>query len=614
MFSVTGRLLVIIVLPEKSPTGVLTRDPHRRLHSVDPPPSSDERSGSGMCLSPAKELANSLPHWTKPIQQSHQLGYSSITGSNSFVELERVFEGNKFQNMHTTYNRAPTPPSPPCTEALSLISRLPPKDISDELITTFFSDVNWHYCIVEKFYFNDLYSRWSGTETSQLTYLSSYECSQELRYFPCLLFHIVALSLQFLPPGAALWKFFGEETSLSQKYSDMGVELFKLLGGQGIALTAVQASLLRASWLKNLGRGIDAWRSLANAIRLSQELGLHRQKDVHQSSSDSVEESLACFWYNDYKKRVWINLYTWDSLMALVLGRPMMISDFDCDTKLPIDCDIPDLPSRTVPMSLSNSPENRPSSLSASLVSTKPVLRHHNPDTSWDSQYPYLPQQREELFTIVFTFLTALHRPHINAHVESLRAVLQAGIAALDSQQRLFDLTKPHHYMLCHLSFYTVDAAILLSVVIALYPRQMPEDIGNIHRVLQQAVLRLSQMAPVNPTAQSGLDIIQRCYHGLQGSSESSLPANVAPAPLASGVELQDIPRALGLEQPSYQDYMPAEPTFSPDNFTHDFSTMDGSATTHYFDQSYWLHQVDGIYSTANHALDLDSLLELRPE
>src|SRR5699024_6624310 len=111
----------------------------------------------------------------------------------------------------------------PCAEALVLISRLPPKHVTDELIATFFSDVNWHYFIVEEYYFSDLFSRWYSTGTSQPTYLSSYELSQELRYFPCLLFQIVALSLQFLPPGAPAWRFFQDETSPSQKYSDMGV-------------------------------------------------------------------------------------------------------------------------------------------------------------------------------------------------------------------------------------------------------------------------------------------------------------------------------------------------------------------------------------------------------
>lgn len=336
--------------------------------------------------------------------------------------------------------------------------------------------------------------------------------------------------------------------------------------------------------------------------------------------------------------------------MALILGRPMMISNFDCDTQLPIDCDIPDSPSKTVPMTISNNLRNRPTSFSASLFryfistnvhrirewrldtphpkdysmvgvlhqevlsildGTKPVLRQQNPDTSWDSQYAYLPQQREELLTIVYTFLTALHRPHISAHVQSLRAVLQSGIVVLDSQQRLFDLTRTHDYMLCNLSFYTVDAAILLLVVCALYPQQLLEDTANIHRVLQQAILRLSKMAPVNPTANSGLDVIQRCYRRLQESSTSSLPADATPAHSASaGVQLQDIWGARSHEQLNFQDWVPAQSCYSPGNLTQNLSIRDGSATTHYYDESYWLHQIDDIYSAANYPSDIDAILE----
>lgn len=264
------------------------------------------------------------------------------------------------------------------------------------------------------------------------------------------------------------------------------------------------------------------------------------------------------------------------------------------------DCDIPDSPSRTIPMTILTNPDrNPPTSLSASLVkycistkvhliremglynpypkdysmvetlhervssildNIKPVLWHKNPDTSYDSQYPYLSQQRKELLTVVHTFLTALHRPHIRSHVQSRRAVLQAAIVVLDSQQRLFELTKRHHHILCHLSSYTLDAALLLSVVTVLYPGQSFEDTGNIHRALQQSRVRLSIMAPVNPTAISGLDIIQRCYHRLQG---------VIPPHLASAVvQPHDIRGARDHEQLNCPDSAPAESHSSPSNLT----------------------------------------------
>ena len=47
-------------------------------------------------------------------------------------------------------------------------------------------------------------------------------------------------------------------------------------------------------------------------LRQAQELGLHRQRDIHQSSLNSIEQTLSMIWYDDFKKRVWINLFVWD--------------------------------------------------------------------------------------------------------------------------------------------------------------------------------------------------------------------------------------------------------------------------------------------------------------
>lgn len=46
--------------------------------------------------------------------------------------------------------------------------------------------------------------------------------------------------------------------------------------------------------------------------RQAQELGLHRQKDVYQSNKSNIGETLSVFWYEQNKKRLWINLFLWD--------------------------------------------------------------------------------------------------------------------------------------------------------------------------------------------------------------------------------------------------------------------------------------------------------------
>lgn len=46
--------------------------------------------------------------------------------------------------------------------------------------------------------------------------------------------------------------------------------------------------------------------------RQAQELGLHRQKEIYQACENSVDKTLSLFWYEENKKRLWINLFVWD--------------------------------------------------------------------------------------------------------------------------------------------------------------------------------------------------------------------------------------------------------------------------------------------------------------
>lgn len=173
--------------------------------------------------------------------------------------------------------------------------------------------------------------------TEPVKYLKPAQLSTELRYFPSLLFQVIALSLQFIPPD---WDVLPKPSlrglATSRTYSDLGDELLHFLGRPGFAIAAVQADFLRSSWLKNCGRGVESWHAVGNSIRFvrsfefkertfrrlwqslnntrrqAQELGLHRQREIYQSNETNVEETLSMFWYEQHKKRIWINLFVWD--------------------------------------------------------------------------------------------------------------------------------------------------------------------------------------------------------------------------------------------------------------------------------------------------------------
>lgn len=180
---------------------------------------------------------------------------------------KQVLQDEEFQVITAAHNHPPRS-SLQKSKALALISKLPPRPVIEELVVVFFAEVNWHYFILERFYFDDLFSHWQAAEADPVRYLCPGDLLRELQYLPAMLFQVLALTLQFLPPDApALSQLSPNELASSQRYSDMGEELLAVLGRQGAALTAVQADYLRSSWLKNCGRGIESWHAIGNAIR-----------------------------------------------------------------------------------------------------------------------------------------------------------------------------------------------------------------------------------------------------------------------------------------------------------------------------------------------------------
>src|SRR4051794_24827072 len=77
---------------------------------------------------------------------------------------------------------------------------------------------------------------------------------------------------------------------------------------------------------------------------------------VHQDPGEDVKKVLPRIWYDEYRRRVWVNLFVWDSHMAIMLGRPRTIHLSDCTVNPPTDCDIPTDLSTRIPMPPSSEP------------------------------------------------------------------------------------------------------------------------------------------------------------------------------------------------------------------------------------------------------------------
>jgi hypothetical protein len=337
----------------------------------------------------------------------------------------------------------------------------------------------------------------------------------------------------------------------------------------------------------------------------------------------------------------------------MILGRPRTINPDDCDIRPPMDCNIPREPSTTVPMTLEYTGDrDLPNSISKNLFlyklsnmfhklkalkADKPcpkdysiiqnlhgevntimegvpaTLRYKNPDTSWDSQYHYLPQQREDIMTYANLFLMALHRPHIVIHAESRRAALKASIVTLESQQRSFSQMKKNHYKLFSLSFYTIDAAILLSIVTAMYLPLKSEIMSRVDGVLLQAIDRLTAMEAHSAMAKSGLGIVRKCHQKLKECCEG--PSRQTTSGTASvqfssyfPLQLEDFRQELkdqgSSDYSNDQQQMNAQIKLS----TSHSGRMGLETTIADFDETYWMEQINQIPAAPAGATDFDGI------
>lgn len=483
-----------------------------------------------------------------------QIGYSQNQGNHAFKTLQQSFRiPDELIRLHDPVANDPTRASkdPSFTSRYrGLVSCLPPVTVARALIDTYFTEVSWYSATIDRFYFEDDYASW----------LKSYDgaciqgLSRNIQFFPALLFQVLAVALQFLPPGTLTGRLLQVEESagrerLSHRYSTAGVEIMSLMKRHNPVLNSIQADQVRALWLKCCSRGTESWYSITDAIRQAQDIGLHIQSEVPQGQD--VGETLSRLWFDEHKRRIWTALFIGDSHMSIILGRPRAINTSDCTARTPLDCDIPGDPSNAVPGTAI--PSGPPSHFSLSLFNyalghlfhemlslglgkkhsknydsvnvlhgrvvallndLPPAVRPNHPDTSWDARDPDIPRQRYQIQTNANSFLISLHREHVQVHTESRNAALKATLDLLDAQESVFDLLQPHHYRMYGLSCHSIDACMFLTATILNVETVAgvdPASLLHAENSLRKAIARLHTMGAISPMAKSGAELLDRC-------------------------------------------------------------------------------------------------------
>ncbi|KAA8651576.1 hypothetical protein EYZ11_010530 [Aspergillus tanneri] len=89
------------------------------------------------------------------------------------------------------------------------------------------------------------------------------------------------------------------------------------------SLDQARAALLVSIFLYEANSKSASWVWIGSAVRVAQEIGLH----VESGPWPAIE--------GEMRRRVWWGMYAWDRLLALEMGKPVLINDQDCDVDLP---------------------------------------------------------------------------------------------------------------------------------------------------------------------------------------------------------------------------------------------------------------------------------------
>ncbi|KAI9008736.1 fungal-specific transcription factor domain-containing protein [Phycomyces nitens] len=185
--------------------------------------------------------------------------------------------------------------------------KLPPKEVIDHLLHIYFTKMNIIIPIVDEDTFYDTYR--NNPDSICMVLLASL-CRSASRI------------MDENTPSAR--KHHITRTYLYESLTSQIKEKFEL-DLMEPKIETIQILLLGACNSTKWGAdGVD-WIAMSMAIKLAQELGLHRSRSVDGATKETIA----------FYKRLWWSSYIIDRWICASLGRPLMISDADCDIDLP---------------------------------------------------------------------------------------------------------------------------------------------------------------------------------------------------------------------------------------------------------------------------------------
>ncbi|KAG1151176.1 hypothetical protein G6F37_004737 [Rhizopus arrhizus] len=345
------------------------------------------------------------------IDESGQLRYYGKTSGFYMLRTSKKFEDRL---LHFNLKKDQSLPSLDVDPL-----EMPPKDLSDHLLDLYFKNFYVLLPIVHK-----------------KSFMQSLDQNQVP---PLLLNAMYAVASRVSPDPRVL-----TDTSKLETAGDVFFERARILLNlewDSFKLYTVQSLLLMSSHQNGALRTTRGWLYSGMAIRMSQNLGLHRNCDSWNITAVEKEE----------RKRVFYCCFVVDRLACAMHGRSPIIDDRDYDTPYPSESDQDDI--SRVPrvienfyyliqlceilgevirdlymvkgrkhLSLMSSPDSIVSALDKKLnkwmVSLPPSLQYRPPNTRLNEKAPAPTIELCQLHMLFYTTLILTHRPFISGHTQ----------------------------------------------------------------------------------------------------------------------------------------------------------------------------------------------------
>lgn len=487
------------------------------------------------------------------------LGYSTHNEHNTLSLVKKVeVASSSTSSPHSILNSKYLAPD---DKYRSLVRQLPSKEHVDMLVQQFFSNINWHYDVIDEIAFRQQLETWRRIPYSAHGIATSVLPSDVLA-FPSLLFQLMAHALLHQPvtdggcSSLDSLKYASEMTfvDLAGDFSEAGFSTLESIAKKEVTIVAVQAEILRASLLKNTGSVVEAWHVLGIAIRDAQEIGLHVEL-VSPNPSASIDAR----WEKEMRRKLWFVLHNWDIHMAVVLGRPIATM-MAAESSLNLPGDLAQRETGTPPRTRTaqdpptpfsviyvgydvayryfpqvHALENRGArpedyntvrvthtAIMENMDRLPPWCRSEDPDVRFDSLTGchWLPAARQALTSGICFVLLSLHRPYIFSMAESRTEALKASLKICTVQRRLFDLSEPQQYISFNMVYPLFDAMVISLAIAVVFPNDNLDILPDLVRNVCWGIDVLSKIGEQNAMARSACGIVKKLLSRLDESGE----------------------------------------------------------------------------------------------